>query len=36
MSKIWLSSTTSGKDLGVLVDHMLNISQQCDVVVENG
>ena len=31
MGDTWLSKTTSEKDLGIVVDHKLNMSQQCDV-----
>ena len=27
----WLSNTTSKKDLGIVIDHKLNMSQQCAV-----
>ena len=30
MGDNWLSNTTSEKDLGIAVDHKLNMSQQCD------
>ena len=30
----WLSKTTSEKDLGIVVDHKLNVSQQCDVATK--
>lgn len=30
IEKIWLKSSTFKKDLGVLVDHNVNISQQCN------
>ena len=30
MGDTWLSSTTNEKDLGIVVDHKLNMSQQCD------
>ena len=30
----WLSKTTSKKDLGIVVDHKLNMSQQCDVATK--
>ena len=31
MGDTWLSKTTSEKDLGIVIDHKLNMSQQCDV-----
>ena len=30
----WLSNTKSEKDLGIIVDHKLNMSQQCDVATK--
>ena len=30
MRGTWLSNSTSEKNLGIVVDHKLNISQQCD------
>ena len=30
----WLSKTTSEKELGIVVDHKLNMSQQCDVATK--
>ena len=30
----WLSNTTSEKGLGIVVDHKLNMSQQCDVAAK--
>lgn len=33
MGETWLGSITCEKDLEVLVDHELNMNQQCDVVV---
>ena len=29
-----LNNTTSEKDLGIVVDHKLNMSQQCDVAAK--
>ena len=34
MGDTWLSKTTSKKDLGIVVDHKLNMSQQCDVATK--
>ena len=34
MGDIWLSKTTSEKDLGIVVDHKQNRSQQCDVATK--
>uniref|UniRef100_A0A8D0DXF8 Reverse transcriptase domain-containing protein n=1 Tax=Salvator merianae TaxID=96440 RepID=A0A8D0DXF8_SALMN len=34
MGGIWLNSSTSEKDLGVLVDHRLNMSQQCEAAAK--
>ena len=36
MGNTWLSNTTSKKDLGVVVDHRLNINQHCDVAIKRG
>ena len=34
MVDTWLSKTMSEKDLGIVVDHKLNLSQQCDVAIK--
>ena len=34
MGDTWLSNTTSEKDLGIVVDHKLNMSQKCDVAAK--
>ena len=34
MGDIWLSKTMSEKDLGIVVDPKLNMSQQCDVATQ--
>ena len=34
MGDTWLTNTTSKKDLGIVVDHKLNMSQQCDVAAK--
>ena len=34
MGDTWLNNTTSEKDLGIVVDHKLNMSQQCDVAAK--
>ena len=35
MGDIWLSNTMSEKGLGIVVDHKLNMSQECDVAAKN-
>ena len=32
----WPRNTTSKKDLEIVVDHKLNMSQQCDVATKKG
>ena len=34
MGDMWLSKTTSEKGLGIVIDHKLNMSQQCDVATK--
>ena len=34
MGDTWLSKTMSEKDHGIVVDHKLNMSQQCDVATK--
>ena len=34
MEDTWLSNTASEKDLRIVVDHKLNMSQQCDVAAK--
>ena len=34
MGNTWLSKTTREKDLGIILDHKLNMSQQCDVAAK--
>ena len=34
MGYTWLSKTTSKKNLGIVIDHKLNMSQQCDVATK--
>ena len=34
MGDTWLSNTTNKKDLGIVVDHKLNMSQQRDVTAK--
>ena len=34
MGDTWLSNTTSEKDLGIVIDHNLCMSQQCDVATK--
>ena len=34
MGDTWLSNTASEKDLGIVVGHKLNMSQQCDVATK--
>ena len=34
MEDTWLSNTRSKKDLGIVVDHKLNMSQQCDMATK--
>ena len=36
MGDTWLSNTTKEKDLGIVVDHKLNMSQQCDAAAKKG
>ena len=35
MGDTWLSKTMSKKDLVIVIDHKLNMSQQCDVATKN-
>ena len=34
MGNTWLSSTVTETDLGIVVDHKLNMSQWCDVAAK--
>ena len=36
MGDTWFSKTVSEKDLRIVVDHKLNMSEQCDVAAKKG